>query len=191
MFLFRLFINAPDAVTGLCRTCTWGTVRKGFRPAEAEVFCRLVGPNSRVKFPVRECSDYFDRRVRVVANDSRRYGFVTEIKLEDGSEVRFGPAKGEKESEDQPQHEPLFRKGGGAHFLFPSKQRSMQRKLLLQGVRPRRTLRMAWCRDATWHNHQNQRRTHIFAFAFRSRKSPLLHRTLDRPRDRVRILQHS
>jgi hypothetical protein len=128
MFRFRLFIAAPDAVTGLCRTCTWGTVRKGFRPAEAEVFCRLVGPNSRVKFPVRECSDYFDRRVKVAVNDSRRYGFVTEIKLEDGSEVRVGPAKGETKSEDQPQSEPLLRKGG-AHFPFRSKPQSMRRKL--------------------------------------------------------------
>jgi hypothetical protein len=138
-----LFI-APDAVTGLCRTCTWGTVRTGFRPAEAEVFCRLVGPNSRVKFPVRECSDYFDRRVKVAANDSRRYGFVTEINLEDGSEVRVTPAKDETKSEDQPEHEPLLRKGGGAHFPFPSTQPSRRRKLLLQRVRTRRTLRMAW-----------------------------------------------
>lgn len=44
MTLFSRLMYAPDAATGLCATCSWGTVRKGFRPAEAETFCRLVGP---------------------------------------------------------------------------------------------------------------------------------------------------
>jgi len=82
MTLIRALRYAPEAVTGLCRTCTWGTVRKGFREGEAETFCRLVGPNSRVRFAVRECTDYCDRRGTVaVASEARRYGFVAEIKL--------------------------------------------------------------------------------------------------------------
>ena len=88
MSLIRKLLCAPEAATGLCRTCSWGTVRKGFRAKEAEVFCRLVGPNSRVRFAVRECGDYCDRRVRASAvNEARRYGFVAEIKL-DEEEVR-------------------------------------------------------------------------------------------------------
>ncbi len=90
MTLFTKLIYSPDAATGLCRTCTWGTVRRGFRPAEAEVFCRLVGPCARVPYAVRECTSYIDRRAPQTAAEARRYGFVTEIKLEDGSEVRVG-----------------------------------------------------------------------------------------------------
>jgi hypothetical protein len=47
----------------LCATCVWNTVRKGYRGGEAETFCRVVGPNGLVPFPVRECTDYDDRRV--------------------------------------------------------------------------------------------------------------------------------
>jgi hypothetical protein len=87
MTLIRMLRYAPEAATGLCATCTWGTVRKGFRENEAEAFCRLVGPNSRVRYAVRECNDYCDRRVRMTASEARRYGFVTEIRL-DAEEIR-------------------------------------------------------------------------------------------------------
>lgn len=89
MSLIRMLRFAPEAATGLCRSCSWGTVRKGFRESEAEVFCRLVGPNARVRFAVRECSDYCDRNLRVSASEARRYGFVAEIKL-DEEEVAAG-----------------------------------------------------------------------------------------------------
>ena len=87
MTLFQRLIYAPNAAGGLCRTCTWGTVRVGFFRGEAEAFCRLVGPEARVRFAVRDCTDYCDRRVPVTATGERRYGFVTEIKLEAG-EIR-------------------------------------------------------------------------------------------------------
>ena len=86
MLLHRL-IYAPNAGSGLCRTCTWGTVRVGFFKGESETFCRRVGPKARVRFAVRDCTDYSDRRVPVTGSEERRYGFVTEIKLESG-EVR-------------------------------------------------------------------------------------------------------
>lgn len=87
MTLIRVLRYAPEAATGLCATCTWGTVRKGFRENEAEAFCRLVGPKARVRYAVRECNDYYDRRVRMTATETRRYGFVTEIRL-DAEETR-------------------------------------------------------------------------------------------------------
>jgi hypothetical protein len=87
MTLIRLLRYTPEAATGLCATCTWGTVRKGFRENEAEAFCRLVGPNSRVPYAVRECTDYRDRRVQITESEARRYGFVTEIRL-DAEETR-------------------------------------------------------------------------------------------------------
>jgi hypothetical protein len=87
MTMIRVLRYAPEAATGLCTTCTWGTVRKGFRENEAEAFCRLVGPNARVRYAVRECTDYCDRRVRMTVSEARRYGFVTEIRL-DAEETR-------------------------------------------------------------------------------------------------------
>jgi enoyl-CoA hydratase/carnithine racemase len=87
MILIRLPRYAPEAATGLCPTCTWGTVRKGFRENEAETFCRLIGRNSRVSYAVRECNDYCDRRVPMTASEARRYGFATEIRL-DAEELR-------------------------------------------------------------------------------------------------------
>ena len=47
----------------LCASCVWGTVRKGYRSGEVEAFCRLVGPNRLVPFPVRECTGHADGRV--------------------------------------------------------------------------------------------------------------------------------
>jgi len=90
MILFYRLLFSPEAAGGLCRTCSWATVRKGFYPAEAEVFCRIVGPNARVRYAVRGCSSYVDKRTPEAPAETRRFGFVTEIKLEDGSKVRVG-----------------------------------------------------------------------------------------------------
>jgi len=76
-------LYAPRAAAGLCSTCVWGTVRRGFFGGEAETFCRLVGPNARVRYAVRECTGYGDRRVEHVLAEERRYGFVTEMELEE------------------------------------------------------------------------------------------------------------
>jgi hypothetical protein len=69
----------------LCATCVWGTVRKGYRRGEIETFCRFVGPNGLVPFPVRQCTDYNDRRVLCAPAEAkstdRRFGFVTTFSL--------------------------------------------------------------------------------------------------------------
>jgi len=71
----------------LCARCVWGTVRKGYRSGEVEAFCRLVGPNGLVPFPVRECTGYADGRVtgsRANAKSAgRRFGFVTTLTLQE------------------------------------------------------------------------------------------------------------
>jgi len=87
--LLRRLWYSPNAALGLCSTCSWGTVRAGHFPGLAETFCRLVGPNSRVHFAVRHCTDYADRRVSLPPPDGRSYGFVTSIHLADGGEVRL------------------------------------------------------------------------------------------------------
>ncbi len=70
----------------LCATCVWGTVRKGYRSGKVETFCRIVSPNGLVPFPVRECTDYNDRRVPGAPAEAnapgRRFGFVTTLSLQ-------------------------------------------------------------------------------------------------------------
>lgn len=70
-------------------TCSWGVVRKGYAVAEEETSCRMLDPNRRVPFRVRECSAYADRRlptlysmekiawVLLTKSAGRSIGFVT------------------------------------------------------------------------------------------------------------------
>jgi hypothetical protein len=88
MTLFQRLTATPGAAGGLCRTCTWGTVRTGFFRGEVETFCRLINPGKGLRYVVRDCTDYCDRRLPVSAQPGeRKYGFVREIKLESG-EIR-------------------------------------------------------------------------------------------------------
>jgi hypothetical protein len=83
MTVIRWKFFAANASAGLCGTCTWGTVRKGYRAKEEEIFCRIITPNGLVPFAVRECTDYADRRIAVAEPepDERRYGFLTKLSL--------------------------------------------------------------------------------------------------------------
>jgi hypothetical protein len=83
MTVIRWKFFSVNAGAGLCATCTWGTVRKGFRTKEEEIFCRMITPNGLVPFAVRECADYVDRRIAVIEPepDVSRYGFVTKLSL--------------------------------------------------------------------------------------------------------------
>jgi len=83
MNIIRRILYAPGAAVGLCSTCSWGTVRKGFFSNEAETFCRLIGPSARVRYAVRDCTGYVDRRAEPPSAEARRIGFVTEIRLEE------------------------------------------------------------------------------------------------------------
>ena len=92
MTVIRWKFFTANAGAGLCATCTWGTVRKGFRAKEEEIFCRMITPNGRVPFAVRECTDYTDRRIAVAEPEpnASRYGFVTKLSL---GEVKLPPVK--------------------------------------------------------------------------------------------------
>jgi hypothetical protein len=85
MTVIRWKSFAANTSVGLCATCTWGTVRKGFRSKEVETFCRIISPNGLVPFVVRECTDYIDRRIPVAPQEAegRRYGFFTELSLKE------------------------------------------------------------------------------------------------------------
>jgi hypothetical protein len=87
MSVIRWKSFAAGRKDSLCATCIWGTLRKGYKDGEVQIFCRLISPNGLVPFLVRECSDYVDRRrsgeaVEAKSSD-RRYGFVTTISLHD------------------------------------------------------------------------------------------------------------
>ena len=47
----------------LCRTCTKGHIITGFRATEEEVFCRTFYIEREIRFPVRECTFYEDKRI--------------------------------------------------------------------------------------------------------------------------------
>ncbi len=92
MALFQRLTATSSAAGGLCRTCTWGTVRAGFFRDETETFCRLINPGKRLRFAVRDCTDYCDRRVPANATPGeRKYGFVSEIRL-NSDESHSAPA---------------------------------------------------------------------------------------------------
>ena len=90
MSVIRWKSFAAPSGDSLCATCVWGTVRKGYRTGEGETFCRVLSPSSLVPFPVRECTDYSDRRVPFAPAEARstegRFGFVTTITLEDDTD---------------------------------------------------------------------------------------------------------
>jgi hypothetical protein len=87
MSVIRWKSFAAGREASLCVTCSWGTVRKGYRSGEAETICRLVSPSSMVPFAIRECTDYCDRRVPSDAAEAkstdRGFGFVTTLTLRD------------------------------------------------------------------------------------------------------------
>lgn len=47
----------------MCRTCTRGHIITGFRATEEEVFCRTFYIEREIRFPVRNCTFYEDRRL--------------------------------------------------------------------------------------------------------------------------------
>jgi hypothetical protein len=91
MTVIRWKFFAANAGAGLCATCTWGTVRKGFLTGEEETFCRMVAPNGMVPFPVSDCTGYVDRRVPDPAS-GRRIGFVPVKPSRQSEEVEIVPA---------------------------------------------------------------------------------------------------
>ena len=63
MVTIRIKGGAPEERVSLCVSRSWGVVRKGYGAAEEEVFCRMLEPKVRVPYPLRECSEYSDRRI--------------------------------------------------------------------------------------------------------------------------------
>jgi|SRR5579862_5238498 len=63
MVTIQMRHGLPEKCETLCRTCTRGHIISGFRATEEEVFCRTFYIEREIRFPVRECTFYEDRRL--------------------------------------------------------------------------------------------------------------------------------
>jgi hypothetical protein len=63
MVTIRVKGGTPEGCESLCRTCTQGHIIIGFRATEEEVFCRFFYIEREIRFPVRECTFYEDKRL--------------------------------------------------------------------------------------------------------------------------------
>jgi len=63
MVTIRVKGGTPCGSESLCPTCSHGHVIKGFRATEEEVFCRFFYVEREIRFAVRECTFYEDKRL--------------------------------------------------------------------------------------------------------------------------------
>lgn len=63
MVTVRVKNGTPEGCESLCRTCTRGHIISGFRATEEEVYCRTFDIEREIRFPVRKCTFYEDRRL--------------------------------------------------------------------------------------------------------------------------------
>jgi hypothetical protein len=63
MVTIRVKGGIPEGCESLCRTCTRGHIITGFRATEEEVFCRTFYIEREIRFPVRNCTFYEDKRL--------------------------------------------------------------------------------------------------------------------------------
>jgi hypothetical protein len=63
MVAFKVKGGTPEGCESLCKTCTQGHIISGFSASEMEVFCRTFYIEREIRFPVRECTFYEDRRL--------------------------------------------------------------------------------------------------------------------------------
>jgi hypothetical protein len=63
MVTIRVQGGTPEGSESLCRTCSRGHIITGFHASEQVVFCRTFYIEREIRFPVRECTFYDDRRL--------------------------------------------------------------------------------------------------------------------------------
>ena len=96
MFAAVTPVEAPAPVhvsvprTSLCAGCLFEHIVRGYEPGEMMIFCVYAYPQREILFPVRECTDYADRRVPGASAEAsatgRRFSFVTTLSLQDKDE---------------------------------------------------------------------------------------------------------
>jgi hypothetical protein len=97
MVTIRVKGGTPEGCESLCRTCKHGHIITGFRATEEDVFCRIFYIEREIRFPVRECTFYADRRLAskedmediawklrsTTTKPSRSLGFVSAVQLQE------------------------------------------------------------------------------------------------------------
>jgi hypothetical protein len=63
MDLRKVYGGTPVGNESRCDTCSHARVIRGYLEKERIVFCDALYDPVRIPFPVRECSDYADRRL--------------------------------------------------------------------------------------------------------------------------------
>jgi hypothetical protein len=63
MVTIRVQGRTPEGSESLCRACSRGHIITGFRASEQAVYCRTFYIEREIRFPVRECTFYEDRRL--------------------------------------------------------------------------------------------------------------------------------
>jgi hypothetical protein len=104
MVTIRVQGGTPEGSESLCRTCSRGHIITGFRASEQAVYCRTFYIEREIRFPVRECTFYEDRRLASKEDMEEIAWFLTTRKV--GRSVGFVSAAQfrkdrEKESESE------------------------------------------------------------------------------------------
>lgn len=100
MVTIRVKGGTPSGNDSLCQTCTRGHIIKGFGETEEEVFCRFFYVEREMRFPVRECTFYEDKRLASLTAMEEIAWFLTSRKA--GRTVGFISAtqyRAEKDAE--------------------------------------------------------------------------------------------
>jgi hypothetical protein len=85
----------------LCETCANAHIERGYSESEALVICQSTWPEHRVRFRVRECSGYIEKRRQklkdmeemawvLVPRDGKRVaGFVRPDEMPEGEQIEI------------------------------------------------------------------------------------------------------
>ncbi len=114
MVKIRVIDGTPEGCTSLCRTCTRAHIITGFRATEEEVFCRYFYLERQIRFPVRECSFYEDKRIAsreameeiawtlksTTTKPLQNVGFVSRQQFTEVEDEEILPAAGQETKEE-------------------------------------------------------------------------------------------
>lgn len=117
MVTIRVKEGTPEGCESLCRTCTRGHIITGFRATEEEVFCRTFYIEREIRFPVRECTFYEDRRLAskedmeeiawrlrsTTTKPSQSLGFVSAAQLQEieSEDTEIAPAASDEPKQQE------------------------------------------------------------------------------------------
>jgi hypothetical protein len=110
MVTIRIKGGTPEGVSSLCTTCTRGHVIRGYSAAEEEVFCRFFFVEREIRYPVRECTFYEDKRLATKEAMEEIAWFLTTRKAGRSigfvSPAQFRETKDDSECETTPNDAP-------------------------------------------------------------------------------------